>query len=84
MRDQGKRSRLHGLDALKSHILAARTVANIVKTKPQLGKLVFHLPHAQHAQAALSVALCTLPPVIWLVKRYEPKAVFAMLKGDDK
>lgn len=32
VRDQGKRSRLHGIDALKSHILAARTVANIVKT----------------------------------------------------
>ncbi|GAA5872606.1 hypothetical protein JCM8547_003708 [Rhodosporidiobolus lusitaniae] len=32
VRDQGKRSRLHGVEALKSHILAARTVANIVKT----------------------------------------------------
>jgi hypothetical protein len=29
---QGKKKRLHGNDAVKSHILAARTVANIVKT----------------------------------------------------
>ncbi|BGP23096.1 T-complex protein 1 subunit epsilon [Rhodotorula toruloides] len=32
IRDQGKRTRLHGLEALKSHIRAARTVSNIVKT----------------------------------------------------
>ncbi|KAF1984902.1 hypothetical protein K402DRAFT_395272 [Aulographum hederae CBS 113979] len=32
VRDQGKKQRLHGNDAVKSHILAARTVANIVKT----------------------------------------------------
>lgn len=30
--DQGKKQRLHGTDAVKSHILAAKTVANIVKT----------------------------------------------------
>jgi chaperonin GroEL (HSP60 family) len=29
---QGKKTRLHGNEAVKSHILAARTVANIVKT----------------------------------------------------
>src|SRR5947207_13032067 len=29
---QGKKKRQHGNDAIKSHILAARTVANIVKT----------------------------------------------------
>jgi len=29
---QGKKKRQHGTDAVKSHILAARTVANIVKT----------------------------------------------------
>ena len=32
VRDQGKKKRQHGIDAIKSHILAARTVANIVKT----------------------------------------------------
>ncbi|ERF68608.1 T-complex protein 1 subunit epsilon [Endocarpon pusillum Z07020] len=32
VRDQGKRKRTHGIDAVKSHIVAARTVANIVKT----------------------------------------------------
>ncbi len=32
VRDQGKRKRMHGNDAVKSHIVAARTVANIVKT----------------------------------------------------
>ncbi|GAA5976943.1 hypothetical protein JCM10908_005687 [Rhodotorula pacifica] len=32
IRDQGKKTRLHGIEALKSHILAARTVSNIVKT----------------------------------------------------
>lgn len=29
---QGKKKRQHGNEAVKSHILAARTVANIVKT----------------------------------------------------
>jgi T-complex protein 1 subunit epsilon len=32
VRDQGKKKRTHGTDAVKSHIVAARTVANIVKT----------------------------------------------------
>ncbi|KAF2152939.1 hypothetical protein K461DRAFT_293249 [Myriangium duriaei CBS 260.36] len=32
VRDQGKKVRQHGNDAVKEHILAARTVANIVKT----------------------------------------------------
>ncbi|KAK6333330.1 T-complex protein 1 subunit epsilon, variant 3 [Orbilia javanica] len=32
VRDQGKKQRQHGTEAVKSHILAARTVANIVKT----------------------------------------------------
>ncbi|KAK1082391.1 T-complex protein 1 subunit epsilon [Friedmanniomyces endolithicus] len=32
VRDQGRKQRLHGTDAVKSHILAARTIANIVKT----------------------------------------------------
>lgn len=32
VRDQGKKKRSHGLEATKSHILAARTLANIVKT----------------------------------------------------
>ncbi|KAH0558631.1 T-complex protein 1 subunit epsilon, partial [Trichoglossum hirsutum] len=32
VRDQGRKKRLHGNDAVKSHILAARTVANIVRT----------------------------------------------------
>ncbi|KAF2398689.1 T-complex protein 1 subunit epsilon [Trichodelitschia bisporula] len=32
VRDQGKKTRLHGNDAVKAHIIAARTVANIVKT----------------------------------------------------
>ena len=29
---QGKKKRQHGNEAVKAHILAARTVANIVKT----------------------------------------------------
>lgn len=29
---QGKKKRQHGTDAVKSHIVAAKTVANIVKT----------------------------------------------------
>jgi hypothetical protein len=29
---QGKKKRQHGNDAVKSHILAARTVSNIVRT----------------------------------------------------
>ena len=32
VRDQGRKTRTHGIDAVKSHILAARTVASIVKT----------------------------------------------------
>ncbi|BGP54151.1 hypothetical protein JCM8202_000023 [Rhodotorula sphaerocarpa] len=32
IRDQGKKTRMHGIEALKSHIRAARTVSNIVKT----------------------------------------------------
>ncbi|KKY20749.1 putative t-complex protein 1 subunit epsilon [Phaeomoniella chlamydospora] len=32
VRDQQKKTRTHGIDAVKQHILAARTVANIVKT----------------------------------------------------
>ncbi|BDD62853.1 T-complex protein 1 subunit epsilon [Monascus purpureus] len=32
VRDQGKKKRQHGTDAVKSHIVAAKTVANIVKT----------------------------------------------------
>ncbi|CAD6500536.1 BgTH12-06246 [Blumeria graminis f. sp. triticale] len=32
VRDQGAKKRQHGTDAIKSHITAARTVANIVKT----------------------------------------------------
>ncbi|KAF1993900.1 hypothetical protein P154DRAFT_502661 [Amniculicola lignicola CBS 123094] len=32
VRDQGRKKRQHGNEAVKSHILAARTVANIVKT----------------------------------------------------
>ncbi|KAF2452814.1 chaperonin containing TCP1 [Lineolata rhizophorae] len=32
VRDQQKKKRQHGIEAVKSHILAARTVANIVKT----------------------------------------------------
>ncbi|ODV80163.1 T-complex protein 1 epsilon subunit [Suhomyces tanzawaensis NRRL Y-17324] len=32
VRDQGKKQRKHGLEATKSHILAARSVASIVKT----------------------------------------------------
>ncbi|TPX35964.1 hypothetical protein SmJEL517_g01680 [Synchytrium microbalum] len=32
LREQGKRSRVSGLEAQKTHILAARTVANILKT----------------------------------------------------
>merc|ERR1711881_812323 len=32
VRDQGSKSRLSGTDAIKSHILAAKTVANTVKT----------------------------------------------------
>ncbi|GAA5830926.1 hypothetical protein JCM3766R1_006177 [Sporobolomyces carnicolor] len=32
IRDQGKKTRMHGLDAIKSHIQAARTVAGIVRT----------------------------------------------------
>lgn len=32
VRDQGKKKRQHGTDAIKSHIVAARTVANIVKS----------------------------------------------------
>ncbi|EUC54647.1 TCP-1 chaperonin family protein epsilon subunit [Rhizoctonia solani AG-3 Rhs1AP] len=32
VREQAKKTRSHGVEAIKSHILAARTVANIVKT----------------------------------------------------
>ena len=32
VKDQGKKRRLHGNDAIKSHIVAARTVANIVRS----------------------------------------------------
>ncbi|KAF8464386.1 chaperonin Cpn60/TCP-1 family [Kalaharituber pfeilii] len=32
VRDQGKKQRQHGIEAIKSHILSARTVANIVRT----------------------------------------------------
>ncbi|KAH6913440.1 T-complex protein 1 epsilon subunit [Coprinopsis sp. MPI-PUGE-AT-0042] len=32
LREQGRKTRTHGIEAIKSHILAARTVANIVKT----------------------------------------------------
>jgi T-complex protein 1 subunit epsilon len=32
VRDQGKKKRVHGTEAVKSHILAARTVSSIVKT----------------------------------------------------
>ncbi|KND01158.1 T-complex protein 1 subunit epsilon [Spizellomyces punctatus DAOM BR117] len=32
LREQGKKSRIRGIEAQKSHILAARTVANIIKT----------------------------------------------------
>lgn len=32
VRDQGKKKRTHGIDAVKQHITAARTVANIVKS----------------------------------------------------
>lgn len=32
IREQGKKTRLSGIDAMKSHILAAKTVANIVKS----------------------------------------------------
>ncbi|GLB40379.1 putative assists the folding of proteins upon ATP hydrolysis [Lyophyllum shimeji] len=32
LREQAKKTRLHGVEAIKSHILAARTVANIIRT----------------------------------------------------
>ncbi|KAG8213108.1 chaperonin Cpn60/TCP-1 family [Butyriboletus roseoflavus] len=32
LREQGKKTRSHGIEAIKSHILAARTVANIIRT----------------------------------------------------
>lgn len=32
VRDQGKKKRTHGIEAVKQHIVAAKTVANIVKT----------------------------------------------------
>ncbi|KAM0752052.1 hypothetical protein T439DRAFT_324148 [Meredithblackwellia eburnea MCA 4105] len=32
IKDQGRKTRVHGIEAIKSHILAARTVSNIVKT----------------------------------------------------
>lgn len=32
IRDQGKKTRVHGLEATKGHILAARSVANIIRT----------------------------------------------------
>lgn len=32
VRDQGKKKRQHGIEAVKSHILAARTVASLVRT----------------------------------------------------
>jgi T-complex protein 1 subunit epsilon len=32
VRDQGKKKRQHGTEAVKSHIMAARTIANIVKS----------------------------------------------------
>jgi hypothetical protein len=41
-RSQGKKKRQHGNEAVKSHILAAKTVANIVKTS------LVRLPALQH------------------------------------
>ncbi|KAF7974780.1 hypothetical protein HWV62_43343 [Athelia sp. TMB] len=32
VREQGKKTRTHGVEAIKSHILAAKTVANIIRT----------------------------------------------------
>ncbi|KAF8968125.1 chaperonin Cpn60/TCP-1 family [Flammula alnicola] len=32
LREQAKKTRTHGIEAIKSHILAARTVANIIRT----------------------------------------------------
>ncbi|KAG1759905.1 chaperonin Cpn60/TCP-1 family [Suillus occidentalis] len=32
LREQGRKTRTHGVEAIKSHILAARTVANIIRT----------------------------------------------------
>ncbi|KAJ3517588.1 hypothetical protein NLJ89_g396 [Agrocybe chaxingu] len=32
LREQGKKTRTHGIEAIKAHILAARTVANIIRT----------------------------------------------------
>ncbi|KAH7921045.1 hypothetical protein BV22DRAFT_1039133 [Leucogyrophana mollusca] len=32
LREQGRKTRSHGVEAIKSHILAARTVANIIRT----------------------------------------------------
>ena len=32
VREQGKKRRTHGLEAIKSHIMAARTVSSIIKT----------------------------------------------------
>jgi len=32
VRDQGKKTRQHGIEAVKSHILAAKTLANMVRT----------------------------------------------------
>lgn len=32
LREQGRKTRSHGIEAIKSHVLAARTVANIIRT----------------------------------------------------
>ena len=44
---QGKKKRQHGTEAIKSHILAAKTVANIVKSSLvciMVGKRVSDVP----------------------------------------
>jgi len=53
VRDQGKKQRQHGNDAVKSHILAAKTVANIVKSSlgPRgLDKILIHPTETSQSQ----------------------------------
>ena len=55
---QGKKTRVHGNEAVKSHILAARTVANIVKTslvgiKPAKSVTLYTLRHENRDREAL-------------------------------
>jgi len=66
IRDQGKKTRMHGLDAIKSHIQAARTVAGIVRTS--LGPRGQPLPFFSLSLSLFLYLLCLLTIVSGLDK----------------